>query len=430
MIRPSTVGPHPTRGAPGSGRRGGVRRPHRRVHPGHDGVANLVQPGPRQLLQRGHVLHAELRDHPPGQFPGLLAARGIAAAARLRRRAVNQSLRRRHPEQRRHLGAAARLAVDHHAVRVAPEVRDVVPDPLERRHQVGHPDVHRVGIRRPAELGEVEEPEDVEAVIDGHRHDVVVPRHLRPVLGGELVRRAEREAAAVDVEHHGTLAGQAGRPDVHLEHVLALPPVGPLLEERLLARPVVQTLRAVGPVGQRRILAIPRLGRFGRKPAVLSAGVRTVRHALEREDPVLHVAAHLPVSRVRHGRPGRAAAPRGRPWARPAGWRPASAMRGPGQRDTQARGGRQVQQLTTTQRRVRHSASPFFIVHSALCILHCAASVIAARTPPSCRPCRDSPSPSWSCLPPRPRSRSRPGRRGWRRSPSPRSCRRRWSTTS
>src|SRR5512146_2576200 len=39
-------------------------------------------------------------------------------------------------------------------------------------------------------------------------------------MRGEFVGGAEGEAATVDVEHHGTPAGQTRRPDVHLEHVL------------------------------------------------------------------------------------------------------------------------------------------------------------------------------------------------------------------
>ena len=348
MIRPSTVGPHPTRGAAVPGAGTGPPAPIGGFILADDGIADLVQPGPFHLLQRGHVLHAELGNHPPGQLPGLLGTGRIAAAARLRRRAMDQSLRRRHPEQRRHLRASARLTVDHHAVRVAPEVRDVVPNPPKRRHQVGHADVDRIGVGWPAELGEVEKPEDIETMVDGHGDDVVMPRHLRAVLRGEFVGRAEREAAAVDVEHHRAPAGQARRPDVHLEHVLALPAVGPLLEERLLARPVMKALRTIGSVGQGRVLAVPWLGRLGRQPPVLSPGRRAIRHSLERDDAIVHVAAHLAVLRGRHGRSRRAAAPCGRLGpGRPGGL---GGVSGAGQRGPHARRGGQAQHLPTIER--------------------------------------------------------------------------------
>ena len=185
--------------------------------------------------------------------------------------AMEQSRRRRHAHQAGHLGAAARLAVDHDVVRIAAEIGDVVADPAKRRNQVGHADVDRVGIGRSANLGQIEESEHVEAVIDRHGHDVVMPRHLRAFVRGQFVRRAEGETAAMKIDHHRTLAGQAGRPDVQLEHVFAHVAVVPVLQERLLdRREVMQALRAVGAVDQRGILAVPRLGRFGRKPAVLA----------------------------------------------------------------------------------------------------------------------------------------------------------------
>ena len=79
----------------------------------------------------------------------------------------------------------------------------------------------------------------------------VTMAELGAILRGQLVRRAERVTAAMDVEHDRATAGEARRPDVHLEHVLALPAVGPLVEEALLGHPVVESLRAVGAVDQR-----------------------------------------------------------------------------------------------------------------------------------------------------------------------------------
>src|SRR3954451_10567384 len=126
-----------------------------------------------------------------------------------------------------------------------------------------------------------------------------MPGHLRPVLGGEFIGRTESEAAPMDVEHHRAFTGQAGRPDVHLEHILALPPVGPLLKERLFTRPVVQALRAIGAIAKGRVLAVPRLGRLGREPSVLAPSIAAVWYAFEGQHAVLDIAAHLPVLGLR-----------------------------------------------------------------------------------------------------------------------------------
>ncbi len=148
-------------------------------------------------------------------------------------------------------------------------------------------------------------------MVDGHRDDVVMTRHLRAILRGQLVRRAEAEAAAMDVEHDRTLAGEARRPDVHLEHVLALPAVRPLKQECLLAHPVVQALGTVGAVDQCRVLAVPRRGRLRRQPPILAAGRGAVRHAFKREHAIVDVPAHLAVLRGRDRRTRRAARARG-----------------------------------------------------------------------------------------------------------------------
>ena len=251
MIRPSTVGAHADArrgpaGAPIPSRRAGAGRIDLRG----GGIGGRVQFGPLHLLQRGDIVRPQpqLGHDLFRQLPGLLGAGRIAAAARLHRSAMEQSRRRRHAHQGGHLGAAARLAVDHDLVGIAAEIGDVLAHPAKRRNQVGHADVHRIGIGRPADLGQIEESEDVEAVIDRHRHDIVMPRHLRAFVRGQFVGRAEAETAAVKIDHHRTLAGQRGRPDVQLEHVFAHVAVVPILKERLFdRREVVQALRAVGP---------------------------------------------------------------------------------------------------------------------------------------------------------------------------------------
>ena len=84
------------------------------------------------------------------------------------------------------------------------------PNPAERRHQVGHADVYRIGICGPAYLGHIQESEQVEAVIHCHRNGVVMPGQLRAFLRGQFIRRAEGKAAAVKIDQHRTLAGQRG----------------------------------------------------------------------------------------------------------------------------------------------------------------------------------------------------------------------------
>ena len=70
---------------------------------------------------------------------------------------MEESRGRGHAHQSGNLGAAAGLAVDHYAVGIAAEVGDVVMDPAQRRDQIGHADVDRIGISGAADLREVEE---------------------------------------------------------------------------------------------------------------------------------------------------------------------------------------------------------------------------------------------------------------------------------
>ncbi len=136
-------------------------------------------------------------------------------------------------------------------------------------------------------------------MIDRDLHDIVVPRHLRALMRGQFVRRTEAESSAVHVEHHRTLAGQARRPDVQLEHVLALPAVVPILDEGLLrARPGVQVLRAVRPIDQRRIFVRPRHGWLSGQPAVLAGRGLAVGNTLEGENTAVDKSAHFAVLRV------------------------------------------------------------------------------------------------------------------------------------
>src|SRR6185312_4877544 len=103
----------------------------------------------------------------------------------------------------------------------------------------------------------------------------------------------------MQVHHHGTLAAQARRPDVQLEHVLALPAIVPIKKKSLLSgRPWMQVLRTIGAVGKRRKFVSPRRGRLSRKPSVLASRGLAVGNALEGENAPIEESAHFAILRL------------------------------------------------------------------------------------------------------------------------------------
>src|SRR5271157_1259765 len=125
-------------------------------------------------------------------------------------------------------------------------------------------------------------------------------------MRGQFIRRPEKEPAAMDIEHDRALACQARRPDVQLQHVLALVAVVPVLKERLLdARPVMEILRTVPAVNQSWILILPGFRRLGRQPAVLAACVLTVWNTFKGEHTSIHKTPNLTVLCVRDCSAGR-----------------------------------------------------------------------------------------------------------------------------
>ena len=147
----------------------------------------------------------------------------LESRAALNHRAMKQVLRRRHCEQRRDFLAAAGLAEDRHVARIAAELRDIVAHPLQRRDQIEHPDVARLGKFVVAEAGEKRVAQRAEAMIDAHRHHVAAPHQIAAVVNQRRAR-TRHEAAAMQPDHHGPLARVARitGPDVEHEAVLAL----------------------------------------------------------------------------------------------------------------------------------------------------------------------------------------------------------------
>ena len=107
-------------------------------------------------------------------------------------------------------------------MRIAAERVDVVTHPLECGHDIQHADI--AGLREcvPGEFAEVQITEHIQAVINGDDHDIAAFRQMRTVVLG-VRAGADSEAAAVQPDHHGSLAGAELRcPYVEYEAIFVL----------------------------------------------------------------------------------------------------------------------------------------------------------------------------------------------------------------
>ena len=219
---------------------------------------------------------------------------------------MEESLRRRHRHRRRHLAAAPGLAEDRDVSRIAAERRDVLLDPAERGDDVEHADVAGVGpLLAAAEIRQVEEPEQVQPVVDRHDDDVFLAREIGAVVE-QPVAGAAAEPAAVEPHHHRPIArAEAWREDVDAQTVFAhflaaieRPDFGDG------AAAVVR--RALGDL-HRIAHARPRRGLHRRHEPIRAGGRRAVRHAEELVDTEAHQAADFSRARLDDGRHRQAA---------------------------------------------------------------------------------------------------------------------------
>src|SRR5207253_2877036 len=125
-------------------------------------------------------------------------------------------------EQRADAARSGRLTEHRDAVGVAAECGDAFAYPFEGRDLIEDAGVARTGERAVEEIGEVEEPERTEAIVDRDDHEVAVDRELRAVVPG-CVAGAPDERTAVDPNHHRAARVVASRgPDVEVETVFAV----------------------------------------------------------------------------------------------------------------------------------------------------------------------------------------------------------------
>ena len=282
-----------------------VRRQRAAIHHGPErkplrpaAVEHFTEPPHRQRVQVVEPApgDAERREHPVGGGAGLLAGETAHLRAAHRDRLVEEAFRRRHPEQRAHLAAATRLAEHRDVVRVAAEIGDVVAHPLERRDDVEHAGVG-VGVAFAARVAEIEEPEQVEPVIEMHEHDVAHPHQVLPVVDREAGRSAD-EAAAVQPHHHRPLAavGERRRVDVQHQTVFALRLTA--VEDEPLRHARVVELRCPQPDGVDVADAGPRLRLARRHEPAGAGGGRPVGNAAERIDALEEEPAHAAGGRL------------------------------------------------------------------------------------------------------------------------------------
>ena len=155
---------------------------------------------------------------PPPAIAGPLRSDLLAAH---RRGSVEETIGCGHRHQRRDLGAAARLAEDHHAVRVPAEGPDMLANPFERADQVELPRIAAMA----ETLTERCQPaiaEQVEPVIDRDDHHIALFGKLRP-MRQRVGDRAPIVGTAMKIDHHRAARGRMGirRPDVEEQAVLA-----------------------------------------------------------------------------------------------------------------------------------------------------------------------------------------------------------------
>src|SRR6185312_4811781 len=117
---------------------------------------------------------------------------------------MKQALRSWRREHGRRLRTAARLTEDHHVVRIAAEVLDVVAHPFERRGEIHDSRSAGAGeLGRRAQIGEMQIAKRGEPMIHGDDDNVAEARKLRAVEA-ERVARAGSESAAVERHEHWT----------------------------------------------------------------------------------------------------------------------------------------------------------------------------------------------------------------------------------
>jgi hypothetical protein len=202
----------------------------------------------------------------------------------------------RHRHQGRALGSSAGLTEDENARRVAAEVGDVVPDPLEGEHEIELACVagvaKKVAKGRRREFREVKVAEEVEAVVESDDDRITTTGEANPVVD-RAIGGAGRISPAVDVDQNGAFPViESGSPDVEVETVFTVDRVGFVeRSEGGATLPHVNRLRGLGTEGETIADTCPglRSDRWG-EPGARSVG--TIRNSFEDENVLIDGSSH------------------------------------------------------------------------------------------------------------------------------------------
>ena len=263
----------------------------------------------RQRLNLGDVLGVQIQlgQQQPGDFGSALALHHLRTGSAFDHRPVEQAFGGRRSKQHGNLLAAARLAEDHDAVRIASKAFDVVPNPLERRNGIEHANVSGMGEMFTRQVAQVCEPERAQPVVNTDHDNVAAPGQIPTDEKSARIRPA-RKPAAVKPEHDWPfpVVVDARSPHVQEEAVFAFRrrrTVGTGYQSADLAasgRASFLSRIALGsavPIRERILNPAPRLRLLGRHKPIAAGRGSSVPDAQEAVNPGGAAPAHLTIGR-------------------------------------------------------------------------------------------------------------------------------------
>ena len=185
--------------------------------PGKDETGSLGQRQecrPREILQLSQT-HAAGLEQQRCVVCRPLPRVEVRQDAALDERPVEEALGSRRDHEALHMVCASRLAEDRDVARISAKGQDVVAHPFECLDDVQQGRVAATGEVLAADIGEIEEPQHTQAVLDRHNHDIAASRQSCTVVLA-VARAAADVAAAVDPHHHRS-AASVGRGCPHAQ---------------------------------------------------------------------------------------------------------------------------------------------------------------------------------------------------------------------